>query len=157
MSKLILIAAMANNNIIGQDGQIPWRIPEDMKRFRELTLGHPVIMGRKTYESIPEKFRPLVGRTNIVVSKSSKSYTNGVIVYHSIEDALKKGIGEGDCYVAGGAQIYEQTIKLADKLEITEVHKEIIGDSFFPQIDKSKWKEILRENYGDYSFVTYGI
>jgi len=158
MSKLILIAAVANNRIIGKDGQIPWRIPEDMKRFKELTIGHPVIMGRKTYDSLPERFRPLPERTNIVVSrtKDARNYPPDVLVYDDIDEAIRVGKKVNDLiYVIGGQQIYGQTIDLADRLEITEIHRYVEGDAIFPRIDKNRWRETFRENHDDFSFVTY--
>ncbi len=158
MSELILIAAVSENNVIGNRGKIPWSIPEDMKRFKELTIGYPVIMGRKTYESIPEKFRPLHERTNIVISraKTNEDYAGLIIICGSVDDAVREASQlDKICYVAGGSQIYEQTISLANRLEITEVHRHFEGDKFFPQIATQIWNETFRENHKGYSFVTY--
>lgn len=145
---LTLIAAISQNYVIGNKGQIPWKLPEDMKRFKELTTGHTVVMGRKTYESIG---RPLPKRKNIVVTKSDLQQ-EGIIVAHSIDEALE--LGDGKTYIIGGQQIYEQTIERANKLEITHVHKTVEGDAFFPTIS-GVWKETKRIDREGYSFVTY--
>ena len=147
--ELILIAAISENYVIGNNGRIPWKIPEDMKRFKELTIGHAVIMGRKTYESIG---KPLPKRTNIVVTRSDLAH-EGIVVCHSIDEAIKQCTGQ--TYIIGGQQIYEQTINLANKLEITKVHQQFPGDAFFPLIDENAWKEIARTDQQGYSFVTY--
>jgi len=163
MTNLTLIAAVAEKSIIGNGPDIPWeRIPEDMRRFRKLTMGHPVLVGRRTYESLPKAFRPLPGRKNIVISRSPENidYSKGVITCHSIPEAISKGSDlDKDCYVIGGSQIYEQTIGLSNRLEITEVHQTVEGDAFFPFIDRSVWEEIQREDSLDegYSFVTYKL
>lgn len=129
-----------------------------MKHFRELTMGHPVIMGRKTYESIPERFRPLPSRKNVVVSRKTRqeNYPVDVIVSDSIFEAIEKAALFGEDYhVIGGSQIYEQTMDLANRLEITEVHQKIEGDTFFPSIEPSIWYETQRKDFEGYSFVTY--
>lgn len=146
--ELILIAAISDNYVIGKNNKIPWKIPEDIKRFKELTTRHTVVMGRKTYESIG---KPLPKRKNIVVTKSGLKQ-EGIIVAHSIDEALQQC--EGKTYIIGGQQIYEQTINLADVLEITRVHKIVEGDAFFPRIS-DEWKETARINKEGYSFVTY--
>jgi len=157
--EIILIAAVAKNNVIGNKGKIPWKIPEDIKRFKRLTLGHPVIMGRRTYESIPEKYRPLSERTNIILSKTMGFEDNtGIIVCRDMAEAIREARHrDKKCYIAGGQQVYEQTIDLASRLEITEVHEEFNGDAFFPSIDRNRWKITFRENHEDYSFVTYEL
>ncbi|MBI2666916.1 dihydrofolate reductase [Candidatus Woesearchaeota archaeon] len=154
--ELILIAAVAENGVIGKAGGIPWRIPEDMKHFKELTLHHPVIMGRKTYESIPAKFRPLPQRRNMILTHQSNYQQQGAEVYHSLDDALQAVDvhSEKEIYVIGGQQIYELAMPFATRLEITEVHQNVEGDAYFPKIDKSEWKELLRKDYEKYSFVT---
>ena len=146
--ELILIAAISYNYVIGNKGQIPWKISEDMKRFKTLTTGNTVIMGRKTYESIG---KALPKRTNIVVTKQDLKQ-EGIIAAHSIDEALKQC--NGKTYIIGGQQIYEQTINLADVLEITHVHRIVQGDAFFPQIS-DQWKETARINREGYAFVTY--
>ena len=152
---LSLIAAIAQNNCIGKDNQLPWNIPEDMKHFKDLTKGHVVLMGRNTWESIPKKFRPLPNRTNIVITRNKEyKVPEGVEVYSSIEEVLEKHKGKL-VFSIGGASIYKQTIDLADTLYITHVHKDVDGDTFFPNIDKSIWKEVEREDREDFSFVVY--
>ena len=165
--ELTLIAAYAKDsqgrNVIGNNGEIPWRISEDMKRFKQFTLNHPVIMGRKTYESIPERFRPLPDRTNIVVSKTLNPEMKGILVARTIEDALT--LAQANCsqgepaYVIGGEQIYRVTINRDEttRLEITEVKVTYEGDAFFPEINPDIWKEANRvrgENRW-YDFVSY--
>ena len=159
MPKLILIVAVSDNNVIGNGLDIPWeRIPKDRKRFKKLTMGHPVIMGRITYESLPERFRPLPGRENIVISRNTnpRDYPEGVIVCDSVHKAVGKASNlDKECYVVGGGQIYKQTIGLAGGLEITEIHQTVEGDVFFPPINQAVWEETQREDFGEYSFVTY--
>jgi dihydrofolate reductase len=153
MTNIILIAAVAENNIIGRDGKIPWKISEDMKHFKELTMPHPVIMGRKTYDSIPKRFRPLPQRKNIVLSKTL-SQENGIYIAKTIEKALEF-CGNQESYVIGGQQVYEQFIPFAQGLELTRIHANFEGDAFFPKIDWRMWNEVNREDHEEYSFVTY--
>lgn len=156
--ELRLIAAVASNGIIGKNGELPWNpIKEDMKHFKDLTYGYPVIMGRKTYHSIPEKFRPLVGRKNIVLTKTGGiEFPEEVVVCKSVEEALAVASQNSNlAYVIGGQKVYEQTISLADRLDITELDERYDGDAFFPNIDKRIWQEISREKREKYSFVSY--
>lgn len=152
---IALIAAVSENNCIGKNNTLPWHIPEDMKRFRDLTNGKTVLMGRKTWESIPEKFRPLPNRKNIVITRNvDYSVPNPITLYHSVKDALKHETG--DIMVIGGAEIYAQSIKYADTLFITHVRTFIEdGTAFFPHIDQNMWKETEREDHEHFSFVTY--
>ena len=149
---IVIIAAVSENNIIGYQGKIPWHIPEDLKRFKELTSGNAVIMGRKTYDSIG---KPLPKRTNIVVTRNKNFEAKGISVAHSLEDAIKQSQDFGRAYIIGGQQIYEQAMPLADKLELTLVHKAVQGDSVFPKINYREWKETSRTGKQEYSFVTY--
>lgn len=152
---LSLIAAVSENGVIGNKGALPWHFTEDMKRFKELTVGHVVMMGRKTWESLPEKFKPLPGRTNVVITRQQEyNVPAGVERYGSIDDALTVHPND-TVFVIGGAELYRHTIDRADTLYITEVHREVEGDAFFPAIDPSKWRETKREDRGEYSFVTY--
>ena len=160
--KLTLIAGIAENNIIGKKNELPWYLSEDLKRFKSLTLGKTVIVGRKTYESIIQRLgKPLPERKSIVVT-NRKDYpvSEGVIVVNSIDEAIKKAGEFGDkAFVIGGQQIYEQTIGLADRLEITKINKNYEGDAFFPEIDESKWRRVLKEDKETkdgtkYSFLT---
>lgn len=152
---IALIAAISENNCIGKNNTLPWHIPEDMKHFRKLTDGKTVVMGRKTWESIPEKYRPLPNRKNIVITRNL-DYTvpDSVKMHHSVKEALEHE--SGDVIVIGGAEIYAQSIELADTLYITHVHTFIEdGTAFFPTIDKNIWKETEREDHEHFSFVTY--
>ena len=155
--ELALIAAVAKNGVIGKNGELPWgKIPEDMKRFKALTLNHSVIMGRTTYKSIPSEFRPLPGRTNIVLSRDKNFVEDGIVIRHSIDEALKAAEVYGKvAYVIGGQSVYEQTIGLASRLELTEIHRDYEGDSSFPKFDKAEWREAGRMDREGYSFVTY--
>jgi len=151
-----LIAAVSKNNCIGKQGGLPWNIPEDLKHFKQHTVGKIVLMGRKTWESIPEKFRPLPERLNIVISRQSDlAVPSGVETSLSIDDALR-GHASDHIMVIGGAEIYRQTIDVADTLYLTEVDQTVEdGDAFFPEINRSVWKEVDRELHQGYAFVTY--
>lgn len=153
-----LIAAMANNRVIGIENRLPWRLPADMKHFRALTMGKPVLMGRKTFESIG---KPLPGRTNIVVSLDPNFHPEGVLVTRSIDDALLVGQNAKEIMVIGGASFYAQLLPRAHYLYITEIHHDFSGDAFFPEWDPVEWREIQRQDHtasGDniypYSFIT---
>ena len=149
-----IIAAIAENGCIGKDGTLPWHLPEDLKRFKELTMGHPVIMGRKTWESLPERFRPLPGRTNVVVTRQADyPLPEGVERVASIEDALAEHAE--DAFIIGGAQLYRDAMPLVDTLHITHVHATVDGDAFFPDIDAAVWRETEKEPREGFDFVTY--
>ncbi len=154
---LTIIVAVSENNVIGNNNQIPWRISQDLKRFKELTLNHPVIMGRKTYESIPEKFRPLPKRKNIILSNTMQP-SDGIYVARNIEEALKLAEDQ-DTYVAGGRAVYELFLPKANIIELTRVHKNYDGDTFFPELDLTKWNLVDKEEHLEqdipYSFLTY--
>jgi len=153
---ITIIVAKSNNGIIGKDGDLPWRLPEDLKRFKRLTTGNIVVMGRKTYDSIG---RPLPNRKNIVISRNMSLIIEGVDVEHDLVDVLKRN-QEENVYVIGGGQIYVEALPFSEKLEVTEVDVELVGDTSFPEIDSSQWKEIFREKRVDpesnltYSFVS---
>ncbi len=137
-----LIWAQGNGGVIGRDNTIPWHVPEDARHFRELTTGHPVVMGRKTWDSLPDHFRPLPGRTNIVVTSDRSWSQEGAIVTHDIADGLARAAesGSGRTVVMGGSQIYTATMALADQLHVTEIEVDIHGgDAFAPVIDPSVW------------------
>ena len=146
--KLSIIVAVAENGCIGIANQLPWHLPEDLKYFRRLTTGNIVIMGRKTYESIG---KPLPNRSNIVISQNPDFHADGIKVVRTIDEALKmaESIAEIDgapeAFIIGGAQIYRQTLALAQRLYLTEVKKTVTGDAFFPSIDPSQWREIASE------------
>lgn len=137
-----LIVAVSENNVIGKNNSLPWHLPADVKYFRDTTMGHCVIMGRKNYDSIPLKYRPLDGRTNIVVTRQKDFKADKCIVVNSVEDALNeaKKKNETEVFIIGGADIYRQTIDTADKIHYTKIHHTFDGDAFFPKIDESKWK-----------------
>lgn len=159
--KLVLIAAVAENGVIGTDGEMPWHYPEDLKRFKETTMGHPVIMGRTTYESITDQLGgPLPGRTNIVLSsRESLPVPEEVVHARDIEAALSAAKEALDAdkqtvYVAGGATVYEQCLDRADELRITEVPESPDGDTSFPAIG-DEWTETEREAGDEVAFVRY--
>ncbi len=155
---LTLIAAVARNDVIGLDNTLPWRLPEDLKRFKALTLGHPIIMGRKTWASLG---RPLPGRTNIVVSRDPDYATEGATTVRSLEQAIAVAAttGTDEIFVIGGAEIYRQTLPLAQRLQLTEIDSDFAGDTYFPTIDRKLWFESARECHHaeagfSYAFVT---
>jgi len=142
---LSLIAAVAANGVIGSDNALPWRLPEDLKRFKALTLGHPVIMGRKTFESIG---RPLPGRRNLVITHNPRYRAEGCEVLTSLEAALAACAGTADeIFVIGGAQIYAEALPLARRLYLTEIRAEFPGDAHFPAFDRGAWRETAREHH----------
>ncbi len=152
---ITIVAAVACNGCIGKDGVLPWRIPDDMKRYRAITMGKVVVMGRKTWESIPERFRPLPGRTNVVVTRQDGyPLPAGVECYASLTDALTAHAGD-DVVVNGGGAVYAEAMARADVLDLTHVHCDVDGDTFFPAIDPAVWKETTRADHDGFSFVTY--
>jgi len=152
---ITLIAAISKNNCIGKDGALPWHMPEDLKHFKKLTTGKIVLMGRKTWESLPEKFRPLPNRLNIVITRQiDYDVPIGVEVYFDVEQAFVSH-REEDIFVIGGGQMYNLAINLAKSLEITHVAKKVEGDVFFPSIDPNIWAESKREDHENFSFVRY--
>ncbi|MDI6750965.1 MAG: dihydrofolate reductase [Pseudomonadota bacterium] len=156
---IVIIAAVAKNGVIGKENALPWRLPEDMAHFKALTLGHTVIMGRKTWESLPPKFRPLPNRRNVVVTRNVDYAAPGAEVVHSLDEAVKLGAG-GTAFVIGGAELYAHALPLADRLELTEIDADIEGDAYFPALDRAEWREIGRvagrsANGLAYAFVTY--
>ncbi len=152
---LTLIAAISKNNCIGKDGKLPWSLPEDMKHFKDITSGKTVLMGRKTWESLPERFRPLPNRHNIVITRQvGYVVPEGVDRYTSVTDALADHAAD-DLVVIGGAEIYVQTIGQADVLEITSVDQIVEGDAFFPTIEPTQWQEVSRQDHPGFSFIRY--
>lgn len=155
--KLTLVAAVAKNGVIGNHNALPWYIPEDLKHFKAVTIGKTVLMGKNTFDSIMNRLKkPLSDRTNVVVSRQLDfKPPEGVLLFHSLDDALEGLKGKDEVMVAGGGQIFSQLIDKADKLILTEVHKEVDGDVFFPKVDKTNWKETSREDHPEFSFLTY--
>jgi dihydrofolate reductase len=156
--KLCLIVAVSRNGVIGRDNQLPWHLPEDLKFFKSVTMGKPILMGRKTFESIG---RPLPGRTNIVISRDPQWHSAGVEVAQSLEAALQQGreachaAGAEEIMVIGGEQIYRMALPLADRLYLTQVDAEIEGDAYFPVVDFDDWQQVseaLPEAYDDHSY-----
>lgn len=162
---IALIAAVARNGVIGRDQQLPWRLPEDLKRFKALTMGHVLVMGRATFDSIG---RALPGRRTIVITRNPDWSAPGVEVVHSIEDALTLAAGPSDrpegargealVFIAGGGEIYRQAIELADWFYLTVVDQDVDGDTRFPEFDRGRFREVWREDHPDgpvpYAFVT---
>ncbi|HEY9045785.1 MAG TPA: dihydrofolate reductase [Ohtaekwangia sp.] len=147
--KISLIAALAQNHVIGKNNDLPWHLPDDMKYFMTTTQGHYCIMGRKNYDSIPSKFRPLPNRTNIVVTRQQNFHAPGCTVVNSIEEALDlaRANGEKETFVIGGAEIYRAALSQADVLYLTEIQAEIEGDVRFPAFDRKIWKEVSRQHH----------
>ena len=154
--KLILIAALNQRLLIGREGALPWHYPEDLKHFKRSTLGHPILAGRRTFESFQR--RPLPGRPNIVLSRDpAYRVPDGVYLRHTLDEALACGrqLGTGKLFVVGGAQLYGQTLPLADELLLTWVPDQVEGDTFFPQWNPTQWEEVESRAEGRLRFVTY--
>lgn len=157
--KLGLVYARARNGVIGRNGTMPWHLPEDLAHFKQVTLGAPVIMGRKTWDSLPPRFRPLPGRTNIVVTRQGGWAAPGARRAASLDEAIALCAGQQQAWVIGGAEIYAQALQLADTAEVTEIDADFEGDAFAPRLGAG-WKEVSRERHRsaaglDFSFVTY--
>ena len=157
--EIVIVAAVARNGVIGRDNGLPWRLKADMQRFRALTMGHPILMGRKTWASLG---RPLPGRRNMVVSRSKDFNADGAEVFASPEAAIAAAMDSGTLFVIGGAQLYDTLLPLADRLELTEVWADVEGDAHFPPFDLSEFVEDRREarsadeeNEYDFDFVQY--
>jgi dihydrofolate reductase len=160
--KLSILAALSSNGVIGRDNTVPWRQSTDLKRVKSLTMGHHVIMGRVTYDSVG---KPLPGRTNIVITRRTDLEIPGVVVVHSLEDAIRvaANAGETEAFVLGGAEIYEQANHRADRMYLTRIHADIEGDTSFPEFDDvSEWHltdaehfEADEQNQHPFSFLTY--
>lgn len=155
---LNLIFARARNGVIGFNNTLPWYLPEDLAHFKQTTLGQPVIMGRKTWESLPPKFRPLPGRINIVVTRQTNWKAEGAVVAHSLDDAIKNCPANCEAWVIGGADIYAQAMPLSDHAVVTEIDADFEGDAYAPTFDAS-WTEVNRSTHVStnglvYSFVS---
>lgn len=144
-----LIAALTENQVIGKNNDLPWHLPDDMKYFMQTTSGHHVIMGRKNYESIPKKFRPLPNRTNIVVTRQTDYEAPGCIVVNSIPQGIDIAIEnhEPEVFIIGGAEIYTQSMAVANRLYLTEIKTSLEGDAFFPSFDVHAWHEVSRTHH----------
>lgn len=163
--RLAMMAAKASNNVIGRDNKLPWYLPNDLKYFKQVTLGKPIVMGRNTWESLK---RPLPGRTNIVISRQADYVAEGAKVVGTLDEALELAghvahiDGQDELVVIGGAQIYALALPRAERLYLTEVHADVPGDTYFPAVDAAQWREIGRDDFQakgpnpyDYSFVVY--
>jgi dihydrofolate reductase len=153
VTRTVIVVAVARNGVIGVDGGLPWRIPEDLARFKEITMGHALIMGRQTFESIG---RPLPGRINIVLTRRRDWSHEGVEVARSLDEALQAAASMGvDAFIIGGAEVYRSALEHAERIELTEVDAEPEGDTWFPEIDWSQWRQVERVDHPGFSFVTY--
>ena len=156
---IIQIAAAAENNALGKDNKLVWHLPNDFKRFKEITSGHYIILGRKTFESFP---KPLPNRTHVIITRNKNYKAENCIIVNSLEEALSKVPQNEDTYIIGGAEIYKQSITISDKIELTRVHTTCEADAFFPEIDLLEWQLVFEEfhekdekhNY-DYTFQTF--
>lgn len=156
--KITIIAAAGKNNEIGKDNKLIWHLSDDLKRFKSLTSGHAIIMGRKTFESFP---KALPNRTNVVITRDKNYTAENAVVVHSLEDALEITKDDARPFIIGGGEIYKQALSIAHKIELTRVHHTFGADTYFPELNKS-WKEVARKDcfkddkhYYDYSFITY--
>ncbi|NOZ46744.1 MAG: dihydrofolate reductase [Chlorobi bacterium] len=154
-----IIVAVAENNVIGYKNQLIWHLPADLKRFKQITSGHYIIMGRKTYESVG---KPLPNRTNIIITSNKNYKAEGCYIVHSLEEAINFANGQKEVFILGGGTVYKQAIDIADKLYITRIHKDFVGDTFFIEIDRDKWQLDMEEihqpdekNKLAYSFRNY--
>jgi dihydrofolate reductase len=141
-TRVSIIVAMAQNRTIGINNTLPWRCPEDLKRFKALTMGHHMIMGRKTYDSIG---KPLPGRTTVVVTRNPELKIEGCIVAHSLNEAITASSGDAEIFIVGGAELYAQAMPLADTLYVTEIQHNVVGDAYFPAFNPAQWHEVSRE------------
>ena len=162
--KISMIAAMSQNKVIGKNNDLPWHLPDDFQFFKDTTKGHHVIMGRKNYESLPHKFRPLPNRTNIVMTRNSAFEAAGVTTVTDLQKALDLAAtqGETEAFIIGGGQIYSLGLTYADCIYLTEINATVAGDTFFPELDHNVWIEIDRKHHPadekhafDFDFVTY--
>ena len=156
-TRISVIAAMARNHVIGINNRLPWHLPEDLKHFKTLTMGHHIVMGRKTFESLPGV---LPGRTSVVITRSPVYQAPGCLVVNSIDNALAACKGDDEAFIVGGAELYAQALALADRLYLTEIQADYDGDARFPDFDRSQWREASREAHRsadglEYHFVTY--
>jgi dihydrofolate reductase len=160
--KITLIAALSTNNVIGRDNQVPWRQSADMKRYKALTMGHYLLTGRKTYESVG---KPLPGRTTVVITRDPDYRAEGVLVAHSLDEAVRlaEAAGEDEAFINGGAEIYRQSLHRADRMQLTRIHAEIDGDTWFPEFDDvAEWRLVDSEHFDadekneyPYTFLLY--
>ena len=139
--KISIVVAMAANRVIGNNNQLPWHLPADLKHFKQTTMGKPILMGRKTWESIG---RPLPGRTNIVITRDENYAAPGCLVVHSVEAAMQAAEQQDEVMVIGGAEFYNQVLPRTDTIYLTRIHQDFEGDTFFPELDEAEWQEVER-------------
>ncbi len=154
---LSLIVALAKNRVIGLNNTLPWHLPEDLKRFRALTTGHHIIMGRKTYESLG---RLLPDRTTVIVTRNPNYQVEGALIAHSLEEAMALCVGDDEAFLIGGAELYQAGLNLAQKMYVTELDLEVAGDAYFPAFDLSQWQESARVAHTSaqglpFSYISY--
>jgi len=149
---IIIIAAMSENRVIGINNALPWSLKADMEHFKKLTLGWPCVMGRKTWESLPK--RPLPGRPNIVISRSLSDVT-GAKVFPFLREAIDGCAGYEKVFICGGSSVYAEALGLANRIELTVMHRQYEGDAFFPEIDTAQWKITQTEDFDGFSFISY--
>ncbi len=157
MTQLSIIVAVAHDRVIGVNNTLPWHLPEDLKRFKALTMGHHIIMGRKTYDSLG---RLLPGRTTVIVTRNESYQVEGALVANSLEDAIALCKDDEEVFLIGGAELYQAGLKLAHKLYITEIELDVAGDAFFPALVSEEWAEMARESHAsekglNFNYVTY--
>jgi dihydrofolate reductase len=158
--RIAIVAAVARSGVIGREGGLPWHLPEDMAHFRAVTIGHPVVMGRRTWESLPSRFRPLPSRRNVVVTRNASWQAEGAERAASLEDALDRLAGEERVSIIGGGELFSAALPLADELLLTEIDLDVDGDTFFPKLDQGQFEETSREEHVSdddvrFAFVTY--
>jgi dihydrofolate reductase len=158
--RISLVAAVARGGVIGRNGALPWRLPEDARRFRALTMGHAVVMGRRTWDSLPERFRPLPGRRNVVVTRNPDWSADGAERAGSLDDALGLLAGAAQVFVIGGGELYAEALARSDELLLTEIDAGVEGDTWFPAWERSEFEEVAREEHVSetgvpFAFVTY--
>lgn len=154
-----IIAAAGENNALGKDNGLVWHLPDDFKRFKKLTTGHHIIMGRKTFDSFPQ---PLPDRTHVVITRKDNFKKEGIVVVHSLERAIDISKGDSEAFVIGGGEIYEMAMQVADKIELTRIHGTFEADTFFPEIDEENW-ELVKEEFHEkdekhkyaFTYLTY--
>jgi dihydrofolate reductase len=159
MKMISIIAAIASNGVIGRAGGLPWHMPTDLKRFKRVTMGHHLLVGRKTWDEVG---KPLPGRTLVVITRDRKFRLDGAIVTHSLEDALQATGNDGEVFIAGGGEIYRQALPVAQRMYLTLIHAEVDGDTLFPEFDEDEWEIVEREDHDadekneyPFSFVVY--
>lgn len=151
--KISLIVAMSSNRVIGLDNQMPWHLSADLKKFKAITMGFPIIMGRKTFEAIG---KPLPGRMNIIISRNADYQQVGCVVFGSLELALQYACRQSEqVFVIGGATLYDAALPIADELYLTEIHQDFAGDTFFPKLYSAEWQEVAREDIADDPLVEF--